>query len=86
MAKGKGPFIGTPYNQTEGDADKPDDSGAGNYVSYDEVMSMHLSEDGADLDSSDNSESGHGIMGGPAPGEPNPSGQSTMAQAKGSKK
>jgi hypothetical protein len=59
-----------PYNEAPGDADSPNISGGGIYVSYDEVMSAHLSTDGASLVSTPNMDSNDGIFGGPAPGEP----------------
>ena len=63
----------TPYNESPGGPDSPPNiSGAGIYVDYDEVMSAHLSSDSADLGSTPNMESIEGIVGGPAPGEPNP--------------
>lgn len=77
-----------PYNETSGGSG-PEDfdvSGGGSYGSYDEVMSAHLSMDSADLDSTPNMDSGAGIFGGPASGEPNPAGMSTTAESKGSKK
>ena len=61
-----------PYNEAPGDADSPNISGGGIYVSYDEVMSAHLSTDGASLVSTPNMDSTDGITGGPAPCEPNP--------------
>jgi hypothetical protein len=73
MAKDSGKFVGTPYNQVASeDPNSPDISGAGLYVSYEEVIAAQLSDDGADLSGSENSRASHGIFGGPAPGEPNP--------------
>jgi hypothetical protein len=71
--KSSGKLLPNPYNETaSSDPNSPDVSGAGLYVSYDEVMSAHLTEDGTSLQSTPNTNSGRGIMGGPAPGEPNP--------------
>ena len=79
--KSSGKIFHNPYNEVaNGDPNNPDVSGAGLYVSYEEVIAAQLSEDDAFLGHSPNSESGHGIMGGPAPGEPNPSGASTTAE------
>jgi hypothetical protein len=49
-----------------------DESGAGVYVSYDEVIGAQLSQTDASLMSTPNTMSGDGLMGGPASGEPNP--------------
>ena len=87
MAKKNGGLLQpTPFNETTGGSGPQDydESGAGIYVSYDEVMSAHLSQGGADLEASANMRSGGGIMGGPASGEPNPAGMSTTSQSKGS--
>jgi hypothetical protein len=72
--KGKGGMtIKNPYNEVmTTDEAIPDDSGAGMYVSYDEVISAQLSQTDASFKSTPNTESGEGIMGGPASGEPNP--------------
>lgn len=60
-----------PYNEAPGSPDSPPNiSGAGIYVSWDEVMSAHLSTESADLLQTPNMDSTHGIFGGPAPGEP----------------
>lgn len=83
MAKHKsGKMFHNPYNEVAShDPNSPDESGAGNYVSYDEVMSAQLTQDDASLVGTPNSDSGHGIMGGPAPGEPNPAGASHTNEA-----
>ena len=74
----------TPYNETTGGQSSADydESGAGVYADLSEVMSAHLSQSGADLESSANMRSGAGIMGGPAPGEPNPASFSGTAESK----
>ncbi len=69
----------TPYNEAPGDPDSPNISGGGIYHSYDEVLSAHLSQEGADLNTA-NEEDGSGIMGGPAKGEPNPFGFSPTSE------
>lgn len=56
-----------PYNEI-GSGDEPDNNEL--YGSFDEVMKMHLTH--GPIDETPNSRSGHGVMGGPAPGEPNP--------------
>lgn len=67
-----------PLNEVDSkDPNKPDISGAGLYVSYDEVIESQLSQDDASCKYTPNSKSGEGICGGPAPGEPNPAGVST---------
>lgn len=79
--KSSGKMFHNPYNEVANkDPNSPDDSGAGNYVSYDEVIAAQLSQDDASLVGTPNSDSGHGIMGGPAPGEPNPAGMSTTSE------
>ena len=86
MAKknGNGLLQPTPYNETTGGNGPQDydESGAGVYADLNEVMSAHLSQSGADLESSANMRSGAGIQGGPAPGEPNPAGYSGTGQSK----
>lgn len=75
MAKDKksgGMLQPTPYNESPGDPATGNLSGGGIYHSYDEVLSAHLSQEGADLVSTPNMDSGAGIMGGPASGEPQP--------------
>jgi hypothetical protein len=64
------------FNETTGGSgpEDYDESGAGLYGDYKEVMAVHLSQDSASLVGSPNIEEGRGIMGGPAPGEPNPAG------------
>lgn len=90
MAKknGGGVLLPNPYNETTsgGASENYEDSGAGVYHSYDEVMSMHLSQDGTSLVSTPNIEVGRGIMGGPAAGEPNPYGFSPTQEANNGKK
>jgi hypothetical protein len=56
-----------PYNETS-PGEEPDNKDL--FVSYDQMMSDHLST--GPMDETPNSKSGGGIMGGPAPGEPNP--------------
>lgn len=82
--KNSGYIHGNAFNETTGGSGPEDfdESGAGVYHSYDEVLSAHLSQDGADLVASPNMNSGAGIMGGPAPGEPNPVGYSGTAESK----
>lgn len=71
--KGKGVMFKDPYNEVASkDEASPDESGAGNYVSYDEVINMQLSQTDASMADTPNTMSGNGIMGGPASGEPNP--------------
>lgn len=85
MAKNGGAIFSNPRNETTGGSG-PEDfdvSGAGLYGSLDEVMSMHLSQDGASLVGSPNIEEGRGIMGGPAEGEDNPAGFSATGQGWG---
>ena len=80
--KNGGMISSNPYNEA-GSGNGPEDyedSGAGLYGSLNEVMSAHLSQTGADLVGSANVEVGRGIMGGPAPGEPNPAGFSGTAE------
>ena len=60
----------TPYNEAPGDPESGNISGGGIYVSYDEVMSAHLSSSDASLVNSPNMLANDGIFGGPAPGEP----------------
>ena len=89
MANKKGRMLQpTSYNETTGGAgpESFDESGGGLYGSWDEVMSAHLSMDQADLAESPNMQSGKGIVGGPAKGEPNPAGFSTTAESAGGKK
>ena len=89
MATKKGGMLQpTPYNETTGGAgpENFDESGGGLYGSWDEVMSAHLSMDQADLMETPNMQSGKGIVGGPATGEPNPAGMSTTAESAGGKK
>jgi len=77
----------TPFNETTGGngPEDYDDSGGGLYGSWDEVQSVHLSMNSADLVDTPNMRSGAGVLGGPAAGEPNPLGYSTTNQSKGSK-
>lgn len=74
MSDKKGGMIHTnPYNEVDSlDEASPDISGAGIYVSYDEVISAQLSQTQASLKETPNTMSGDGIFGGPASGEPNP--------------
>lgn len=90
MAKEKGGMLQpTPYNETSGGSGPQDydESGGGLYGSWDEIMSAHLSMSQADLKSTPNMDSGYGINGGPASGEPDASmpSASTTAQSKGGK-
>jgi hypothetical protein len=81
--KNGGVLSPNPYNETSGGAgpEDPDISGGGIYGDWSsDVMKMHLSQGGADLVGSPNVEVGRGIMGGPAPGEPNPFGFSGTSQ------
>lgn len=83
--KNGGVLLPNPYNETTtgGASENYEDSGGGVYHDWDEVMSMHLSQNGASLVGSPNIEVGRGIMGGPAPGEPNPAGFSGTSQSYG---
>jgi len=74
MAKSNGGYgYPNPSNET-GSGEEPDVSGKGLYFNgWDEVNKMHLAQTGP-MDETANSRSGGGIMGGPAPGEPNPAG------------
>lgn len=91
MAKDKkgGMLQKTPYNETSGGAGPQDydESGGGLYGSWDEVMSAHLSMADGDLMETPNTESGFGINGGPAAGEPDAASPpaSKTGQSKGSK-
>jgi len=71
------------FNETTGGSgpEDYDESGAGVYHSYDEVLSAHLSQDSASLLESPNIADGNGIMGGPAAGEPNPYGYSGTSES-----
>ena len=84
MAKKNGGVLSpNPYN--EGGSlsdDKPDSGDLEGYTTYDECSKMQLSQEGASLMDTPNSRSGEGIMGGVAPGEPNPFNMSTTAQSK----
>lgn len=73
MAKGSsGVHYPDPYNEVANkDPNSPDVMDV--YMgSWDEVMKMHLSQDGADMTSTPNSDASHDLYGGPAPGEANP--------------
>lgn len=89
MARGRdnsGALLPNPYNETTpprgGAAQDYDESGAGVYHSWSEVIAMHLSQSGADMQDTPNLRSGAGTMGGPAPGESNPAGFSGTAESK----
>ena len=56
-----------PFNET-GSGEEPDKKEL--YFTYEEMMSGHLQT--GSMEETPNSKSGGGIMGGPAPGEPNP--------------
>ena len=89
MAKNGGVLQPTPYNETTGGSGPAqyDESGGGLYGDWQkDVLAMHLSQDGADLLESPNIRVGYGIMGGPAPGEPNPYGFSGTQQGGNGKK
>lgn len=74
-----GKFYPDPYNETgSGGPESPDCMKL--YFDWDEVFAEHLTS--SDMESSPNSESGSGIMGGPAPGEPNPAGMTTLKSGK----
>ena len=78
--KSKGGMLETnPYNEAPGDPGDPNISGGGIFGSYDEVLSGHLSQEGASF-LSPNEEDGSGVMGGPAKGEPNPFGFSPVSE------
>jgi hypothetical protein len=65
------------YNETDS-GEQPDQMNL--YFDLDEVMAVHLQS--ADMESTPNSESGAGIMGSPAPGEPNPAGMTVLKSGK----
>jgi hypothetical protein len=71
MAKnGKNGFMSNDaYNQSSNKEETPDGVP---YFSYDEMLANHNKQE--DMIETVNSESGAGINGGPAPGEPNPTG------------
>jgi len=83
--KSGGVLYPNPYNETLG-GNGPQDydqSGGGLYGDWkDDVMAMHLSQNGASLVESPNVRSGAGIFGGPAPGEDNPYGFSGTSETK----
>jgi len=88
MADKKGGLIHpNVYNETTGGSgpEDYDESGEGVYGSINEVMAVHLSQNSASLLESPNVSSGHGIFGGPAPGEPNPAGYSGTCEGSGKK-
>lgn len=66
----------TSYNEAGAMKDEGDATEI--YVTY----SQCTGGEGESLESTPNSRSGAGIMGGPAPGEPNPVGTSTTNQSK----
>lgn len=64
------PNVWNEVNNT--DPNDPDTHGTELYFDgYDEILGMHLQNTGP-MDVTPNSESGRGVFGGPAPGEPNP--------------
>ena len=77
MARKSGTGYGypSPWNETGSpDPNTPDVTGIGLYFDgWDEINRMHLAQTGP-MDTTANSESGADMMGGPAPGEPNPAG------------
>ena len=77
--KGKGGVLSSnPYNEMgPGIGDEavwPVDEA---YYTYSQAMKMQNSQNGGDMADTPNSRSGQGIIGGPAPGEPNPADVST---------
>lgn len=83
-----GMYEKNPYNETSGGAgpEQFDDSGGGLYGDWEgDVLAVHLSMADGDMESTPNIKSGAGIMGGPAPGEPQVADYSGTAQSKGSK-
>jgi hypothetical protein len=76
-SKNKAARYSDAYNETD-TGEQPDQMNL--YYDYDEVMGVHLSS--ADMQSTPNSESGTGIMGSPAPGEPNPAGMTIVKSGK----
>lgn len=81
MAKNKGGMTSkNPFNQCDNqDPESGDLSGGGLYGSYEEVIAAQCSQVDADLETTPNSQSGHGVFGGPVTGfrkEPNPAGMS----------
>jgi len=77
MADKKGLRYPSPSNETE-PGDQRDTTSS--YYDYDQVFAVHLQS--ADMESTSNSESGSGIMGSPAPGEPNPAGMTVLKGGK----
>jgi hypothetical protein len=77
MADKKGLRYTNPSNET--DAGEQADT-TQSYYDWDQVFAVHLQS--ADLESTSNSESGAGIMGSPAPGEPNPAGMTVLKGGK----
>lgn len=76
------------FNETSGGSgpEDADLSGGGIYGDWkDDVLAMHLSQNGASMVESPNVREGLGISGGPAAGEPNPYGYSPTSEG-GSKK
>ena len=76
MAKnGTGYGYSNPFNEVGNtDPNSPDVTGMGLYFNgWDEINKMHLTQTGP-MDSTPNSRSGGDMLGGPAPGEPNPAG------------
>lgn len=62
-----------PFNEVGNtDPNSPDVTGRGIYFDgMDEILDMHLAQTGP-MEATPNSDSGRGVFGGPAPGEPNP--------------
>jgi hypothetical protein len=77
--KGRGLRYPDAYNETDSSGPEVPDSTI-SYYTWDEVMNVHLQS--ADMESTSNSESGSGIMGSPAPGEPNPAGMTVLKGGK----
>jgi hypothetical protein len=77
MADKKGLRYPSPSNETDS-GEQPDTNNL--YYDLEEVMANHLQS--ADMESTSNSESGAGIMGSPAPGEPNPAGMTVVKSGK----
>ena len=77
MADKKG--LRYPNASNETDAGDSQDT-TSSYYDWDQVFAVHLQS--ADMASTPNSESGSGIMGSPAPGEPNPAGMTVLKGGK----
>lgn len=77
--KGKGGVLSSdPYNEMgPGISDDPQTPMDEYYYTYGQAAKFQSSQKGGDMADTPNSRSGQGIIGGPAPGEPNPADVST---------